>query len=145
MKKLYDQFIASDAGAKKKTHIKACGYALTAWDAFVQKGKGLTYRDSVVLMKHQIDGALPCYALQAVIVGEPKQEISDQYLEPITALQDMDWQPPKHIEYAYFSIYNLYRKYCEGEEIDDWLIINQSLSSTANEEKWAGIFKSILS
>ncbi|WP_163932753.1 hypothetical protein [Paraferrimonas sp. SM1919] len=145
MRELYDKFISLDAEAKKKAHIKACGYSLAAWDSFVQKGKGLSYRDSVVLMKHHIDQSLPSGALQAVIDGEAKKEISEKYLEPIAALQDMDWEPPEHIEYAFYSIYNLYRKYCEASDIDDWLIINQCLSSETNEEKWNAIFKSILS
>jgi len=145
MQELYDKFISLDAEAKKKAHIKACSYSLAAWDAFVQQGKKLSYRDSVVMMKHQIEETLPNDALQAIINSAPREEISDKYLEPIAALQDMDWEPPEHIEYAYYSIYNVYRKYGEDADIDDWLIINQCLSSETNEEKWDVIFKSILS
>ena len=59
MKELYDKFISLDAEAKKKAHIKACSYSLAVWDAFVQQGKKLSYRDSVVMMKHQIEETLP--------------------------------------------------------------------------------------
>jgi hypothetical protein len=145
MKELHTKFLLLDANEKKKAHIKACTYSLAAWDAFTEKGKNLSYRDSVALMKHQIENDLPGKALQAVIEGLASKEIEECYLEPITALQDMDWEPPENIEYAFYSIYNLFRKYCEGAEIDDWLIINQSLSSETDENKWNTMFLSILS
>lgn len=145
MKELHTKFISLDANEKKKALIKACTYSLAAWDAFTKKSKKLSYRDSVVLMKHQIEKGLPRNALQAVIDGLPNKRIEECYLEPIAALQDMDWEPPENIEYAFYSIYNLYRKYCEGAEIDDWLIINQSLSSETDEKKWNAMFLSILS
>ena len=144
MKELYNTFISLDYEAKKKAHIKACTFSLDSWQLFVKKGKNLSYRDSVVFIKHKIDKSLPMDALEAVIAGEQRKEISESYLEPIAALEDMDWRPPEYVEYAYYSIYNLYRKYCEGSDIDDWLIINQSLSSEKNEEKWDSMFKSIL-
>lgn len=145
MKALYDKFISLDAEARKNAHIKACSYSLSVWDKFVQDGNSLSYRDSVMLMKHQLEEDLPNNALQAIIDNVSSKEISELYLEPIAALQDMDWEPPEHIGYAYYSIYNAYRKYCEGSDIDDWLIINQSLSSEPKEESWDAFFKSILS
>ncbi len=145
MKELHTKFISLDACEKRKAHINACTYSLAAWDAFTQKGKKLSYRDSVVLMKHQIEKELPGNALQAVIDGLANKKIEESYLEPIAALQDMDWEPPDNIEYAFYSIYNLYRKYLEGAEIDDWLIINQCLSSETDENKWNSMFLTILS
>ena len=141
----FHKFEELDAQAKKKAHIKACEYSLLAWEAFVQKGKNLSYRDSIVLMKHHINKCLPSNALKAVKNNTPNIEINELYLEPITALQDMDWEPPENIEYAYYSIYNLYKKYCEDEDIDDWLIINQCLSSAITEEKGYAIFQDMLS
>ena len=145
MKELYDKFISLDAEAKKKAHIKACCYSLSVWDKFILDGQYLNYSDSVLSIKHRIEEGLPKNALQAIMDNAPSKEISELYLEPISALQDMDWETPEHIEYAYYSIYNAYRKYCEGFDIDDWLIINQSLSSVIMEENRGAIFKKILS
>ncbi len=121
MKELYDKFISLDAEARRKAHIKACTCSLAVWDEFCQNGKKLSYRDSVVLMKHRIEKELPGKALQAVIQNAPCKDIAASYLEPISALQDMDWEPPEHIKYAFYSIYNLYRKYCDDLEVDDRL------------------------
>lgn len=145
MKELYDKFMSLGVEARKQAHINACGYSLSAWDQYVRDGNGLGYRDSVVSMKHYLREDLPNNALQAIMNNAPSKEISELYLEPIAALQEMDWEPPEYIEYAYYSIYNAYRKYCEGSDIDDWLIINQSLSSEPKKENWGAIFKKVLS
>ncbi|MFH2047158.1 MAG: hypothetical protein ABIK92_18675 [Pseudomonadota bacterium] len=84
-------------------------------------------------MKHIVDTVLPETALNAVKSGIADEDINIQYQEPIVALQDLDWEPPENIEYAYYAIYNLYRKYINNEYIDDWIIANQALSSI--EEK----------
>jgi hypothetical protein len=134
MKDHYNKFMALNADAKKQAYIQACQKTLVVWEALVKQGKELSYRDSIVGMKHTINSNIPKLALQAIICSQPSQEISNVYLEPITALQDMDWRPPENIEFAYYAIYNLYRKYCEGIEIDDWLIINQCISAQVNKE-----------
>lgn len=129
MNDYYNKFSALNADAKKQSQIQACQQALIVWNEFVKQGKGLSYHDSIVGMKHTINSNLPKLALLAVINNQASEEISKGYLEPITALQDRDWEPPEHVELAYYAIYNLYRKYCEYIEIDDWLIINQCISS----------------
>jgi len=67
MGKLSDKFQSLDSFEKRKVHIKSCTIALSEWDSFCKKGKKLSYRDSVVLMKYEVDTALPNRALQAVI------------------------------------------------------------------------------
>jgi len=145
MNDLQTKFTTLGVTAKKKAHIKACTYSLAVWDKFTRQGRDLFYQDSVVLMDHNIEKDLPKKALKAVIKNTPNNAIAGSYREPICALQDMDWEPPRNIKYAYYSIYNLYRKYCEGMGIDDWLIINQSLSSQTDESQWDEILLNILS
>ena len=55
--------------------------------------------------------------------------IQKKYREPICALQDDDWVLPEEASYAYYAIYNFFQKYALGKPIDDWLIVNQALSS----------------
>jgi len=134
MKDYYNDFMVLDADTKKKLHIKACQFSLHIWEKFAQQGKNLSYLDSVVSMRHTIDNNIPKRALKAVKMKQSNHEISKNYREPIVALQDMDWQPPERIEFAYYSIYNLYQKYCQGIDVDDWLIINQCIAAQSNDD-----------
>ena len=47
-----------------------------------------------------------------------------------------DLEFPDPVEYAYYAIYNLFRKYVQGRELDDWLIVNQALSSSDRPLEW---------
>ena len=60
--------------------------------------------------------------------------IEHNYSEPIAAMQDEDLKFPESIMFAYYSIYNLFRKYVCNDNIDDWLIVSQALSSETNLE-----------
>ena len=42
--------------------------------------------------------------------------------EPRAALQDGDLACPDPVEFAYYAVYNFFRKYALNEEVDDWLI-----------------------
>jgi len=67
-----------------------------------------------------------------------------RYREPIVALHDGDLDLPDTIEYAYYSLYNLFRKYTGIEDIDDWLIVNQAISSEADETRWAALLEAAI-
>lgn len=43
---------------------------------------------------------------------------------------------PDPLEFAYYAVYNFFRKYALNEEVDDWLIVNQAVSSEEDETKW---------
>ena len=77
----------------------------------------------------ELDIELPIKAYRAAFKKKKSSSINQSYLEPIIAMQDDDLEFPEHIEYAYYSIYNLYEKYGQGAEMDDWIIVNQALSS----------------
>ena len=134
MHELVVKFKNLSADETKKAHVRACAYSVSAWDKFCANGRNLTYKDSVVFLTHSVDKSLLNSALQAVIDNH-SDGLLDSFLEPINALEEMDWTPGQNIEYAFYSIYNLYKKYCHKEEIDNWLIINQALSSESDETK----------
>lgn len=144
MKSTRELLLALSPDAMRRAHLAACRYSLTAWEAFCREGKGLSYTDSVVGMKHAVDRKLPLRAFKAVLEDSPNWKIGSDYSEPIVALQDFDWEPPRHIEYAFFSVFNLYKKYCEKESIDDWLIFNQAISSEVDDSRWDFIGRAVL-
>ena len=51
-------------------------------------------------------------------------------------MQDEDLTFPDHIAFAYYAIYNLFKKYIGEKTIDDWLIVNQALSTEDNVKAW---------
>jgi len=46
-------------------------------------------------------------------------------------------QFPEPIAYAYDAVYNFFRKYGLGEDVDDWLIVNQAGASDPDQARWA--------
>lgn len=129
---LRDEFLQLPADARKKVHQFLCAKALECWMRFADSKKKITYCDSVVGIIHNIDFQLPADAFQTAF-GDCDKAASDaiaqRYLEPITALQDIDVEFPAEIEFAYYTIYNAFLKYAQQENIDDWLIVNQALSA----------------
>lgn len=144
MSNLREVFENLSSAEKKQVQRELCKRALSEWDIYCAKGKGLQYRDSVVGMKHKIDIALPKRAYEAACNGTECAEVTESYQEPIVAMQDMDWEPPEKIEYAYYAIYNFYRKHAKNSDIDDWLIVNQALSSQPDDSMVREILGSAL-
>ena len=135
-----EAFAVLDAPRRREALIRlAEDVALRVWTAFVGAEGSVSYQDSVVGMSHTLDVELPAQAL-----GSLKRRAADAdrvaaaYAEPIVALQDLDLELPAHAEYAYYSIYNLFRKYCRHEDIEESLILNQILSSLSDEVQIAG-------
>ena len=136
------EFQALSASKKKKLQLIACEYSLVVWNEF-WPSVDLSYTDSVVGVIHEVDTKLPLEAYHAVKLDDYNQSISNRYREPITAMQDTDLEFPFRIQFAYYSIYNLYQKYGDKREIDDWLIINQALSS-CEDSKISDIVNTII-
>jgi len=140
MSEVMNIFLSLSSEEKKEFHLDACQFSLDQWDKFWKNNDAhMRYTDSVAGIEHVVDFELPLKAYLAVKFNHYDGLIEKEYREPIVALQDYDWNPPADIQMAYYSIYNLYQKYSGLEEIDDWLIINQSLSSSPNslEAKFA--------
>lgn len=135
---LRDAFLQLSDDARKKVHQFLCAKALESWMRFADSKKNISYCDSVVGMAHNIDFQLPSDAFQTAF-GDCEKATSDaiaqRYLEPITALQDMDLEFPDEMEFAYYAIYNAFLKYARLKNIDDWLIVNQALSAAATMEE----------
>lgn len=122
-------FFQLGADGRRLVHLSLCEDALLVWNDYVQgKPAALRYRDSVVGMWHRVDVELPGDALRAAGAGEGVADIGKRYLEPIAALQDDDLAFPDSVELGYYAIYNCFCKYVRGDDVSDWLIVNQALS-----------------
>jgi len=133
MNEIIKGFQTLSVSKKKELQLIVCQHSLDVWNAFWPNINS-SYTDSVGGLRHEVDFELPSEAFFAVKLDDYKQSIVDRYKEPITAMQDSDLEFPRSIEFAYYSIYNLYQKYGDKREIDDWLIINQALSSREDSE-----------
>ncbi|MGW6726044.1 hypothetical protein ACWF9G_09085 [Nocardia sp. NPDC055029] len=122
-------FFQLGADRRRQVHLSLCEDALPTWIGFIRgEPAPLRYRDSVVGMWHHVDVELPADALRSARAGVDLADIGSRYLEPITALQDDDLAFPDSVEFAYYAIYNCFCKYVRGDDIPDWLIVNQALS-----------------
>jgi hypothetical protein len=91
-----------------------------------------------------VDIALPADAFRSVMEGKDTCNVQARYGEPICAMQDDDLEFPDDIELAYYSIYNLFRRYVLADSIDDWLIVNQALSAHGESADVAAILESTM-
>lgn len=91
--------------------------ALVIWDNYAN-GKNMEYVDSVVGVNHTVDSSILDSTLQ-VIKSELKtpnsqaeniRKLLGEYTEPITALQDSDWELPNEVRLTFYSIKNLLTK-----------------------------------
>ena len=113
-----------------------CEFALEAWTSYARNHAPLRYTDSVVGMRHEVDVGLPADALRSARAGADLADVEGRYGEPIAAMQDDNLKFPDAVEFAYYAIYNCFRKHACGEDVDSWLIVNQALSSSDDKELW---------
>ena len=134
MHPIAEKFFALDSEGKKNVHISMAKLALESWNKHLAAGNvPLEYQETVTGTHQKVDSSLPADAITAVISNNAAY-ISERYREPLCAMQDDDWEFNEDAEYAYCAINNTYKKYIEGNEIDDWLIVNQALSSLGEGE-----------
>ena len=130
MNDIAEEFFALGKEDKKKVHIAMAELSLISWNELLVKGDiPLSYRETVAGTIQSVDANLPKNALDAVIGELSGEGILQEYVEPICALQDDDWDFNDDGEMAYYAIYNTFCKYVLLQEVDDWLIVNQALSS----------------
>ncbi|MFD6355120.1 hypothetical protein [Nocardia tengchongensis] len=138
------RFLQLGADHRRQVHLSLCEDALPTWIDYVQSKRArLRYRDSVVGMRHHVDVELPADALHSARAGVDLADIANRYLEPISALQDDDLTFPDPVEFAYYAIYNCFRKYACGDDIPDWLIVNQALSVHDDSEAVSRLTRAI--
>jgi hypothetical protein len=138
------RFAAFSSDQKRLAHLKLCEHALTKWQEYASSMWCITYADSVVGTKQTVDKSLPMDAFQSACAGRDMADVNRRYDEPITALQDSDLTFPETVTYAYYSIYNAFRKYAMKESIDDWVIVNQALSSETEPSRWEALLRAAL-
>jgi hypothetical protein len=127
-------FLELSKDAQRLVHLELAGRALVAWEAYCAANPGFEYVDSVVGMRHGLDAELPRQALAAARAGQRSGAVDRRYLEPLAALQDDDLQLPEPVEFAFYAVYNCYRKYVDRDAVDEWLIVNQAVSALPEAE-----------
>ena len=139
-----DRFFALSPAQRRVVHELLVERALAKWNAYAEKEGEIRYRESVTGTQQTVDASLPAHALASVRSGQDVAAIAERYGEPITAMQDQDLSLPEPIAFAYYAIYNFFRRYARHQEIDDWLLVNQACSSEEDEEKWQALLVSAI-
>jgi hypothetical protein len=122
---------------QRQVHLLLCEEALGVWNAYAAEHAPIRYSDSVVGMRHKVDLRLPRDALRSAQAGTDLADVERRYQEPIVAMQDDDLEFPRPIKFAYYAIYNCFRRHALANEIDAWLIVNQALASIDHECSWS--------
>lgn len=122
---------------QRQVHLRLCVEALGAWLAYSAEHAPIRYMDTVVGGSHEVDVLIPGDALRSADAGADLANVDGRYYEPIVAMQDDDLEFPDPIEFAYYAVYNCFRRHARGEAIDSWLIVNQALSSIDDASTWA--------
>lgn len=141
---LASRFEASSAAQRRAVHFGLAQHAASVWQQFIESKPDLAYVESVVGTRQTVDPTLPHDALRSALRGEDLADVERRYLEPIAALQDSDLELPDNVTYAYYAIYNLFRKYAQGRDLEDWLIVNQALSSETDATRWVTLLEEAL-
>ncbi|MFN3150717.1 hypothetical protein [Bremerella sp.] len=134
---LLRRFDELDASQRRIMHLTLCELALENWQRFCRRTGTIHYVESVCGTQQTVDKGLPAKAFGFMDSGGDALEIDRSYAEPIAALHDGDLVIPEPIAFAYYAIYNGFRKYALHREVDDWLIVNQALSSVEDQAVWA--------
>lgn len=128
---------------QKRLHLRLCERALEVWTAYAAEQGPIVYVDSVVGIRHTVEAEIPGLALAAARDERDTYDLDYRYTEPIVALQDTDLELPGGVELAYYALYNLFRKYALGADVDGWLVVNQALSAL-DETEWERAFEAAL-
>jgi hypothetical protein len=134
---LAGEFLSLSASQRRAVHEALVQQALARWQAWTDRQGEVRYRDTVVGTEQLLDARLPADAWTAARSGRGCAEIAARYGEPRAALQDGDLAFPEPIAFAYDAVYNHFRKYGLGLDVDDWVIVNQAGSSDPDERNWA--------
>lgn len=144
MPSLLDRFHALPAELRKLVQIDLCAQAFRVWQSYCHSDGILKYVETVCGTQQTVDSTLPEDAFRSVMEGKDTRKVQARYRKPICAMQDDDLEFPDDIELAYYSIYNLFRKYVLADPIDDWLIVNQALSAHGESADVAVILESTM-
>ena len=136
-----DEFLTLGPDQRRSVYFALCEPALAVWHSYAQRRGEMAYVESVIGprppaagTRQAVDQQLPAEALASARQGDDRTNVAQRYLEPIAALQADDPAFPGPVTFAYYAIYNLFRKYAAQAEVDDWLIVNQALAAEADPE-----------
>ncbi|KAF0241352.1 MAG: hypothetical protein FD180_4501 [Planctomycetota bacterium] len=144
MTPLAQEFLALTPEKRREVHFVLCQRALEKWTAYIAGRKEMTYTESVCGTTQQLDLSLPSGALASARKGRDIAGVASRYGEPIVAMQDSDLEFPEPIQFGYYALYNLFRKYVAGKVIDDWLIVNQALSTESDESQVGPVLRAAI-
>jgi hypothetical protein len=130
-----DQFLSLSAGQRHVVHELLAEHALARWKAYAESQGEIRYRETVCGTEHAVDARLPEDAVASVRSGQDTAAVAERYSEPIAAMQDGDLSFPDSVQFAYYAVYNFFRRYALEKEVDDWLLVNQAASSEEDEAK----------
>ncbi|MGG7607812.1 hypothetical protein [Massilia sp. BKSP1R2A-1] len=138
------QFYSLASDQQRFVVIRLLWKALDVWEQYNSPGTRPTYQESVSGSIQELDTDLPREALETILAGTDISGIAERYREPIVALRDEDIQLPESAEFAYYAIYNAYRRYILLEPVEDKLLINQLLSSLPSEQAESAFCEALL-
>ena len=133
---LADEFLALSPEQRRSVHFVLCQHALDKWASYTDTRDKIRYVETVAGTQQEVDKQLPFDSFDVAKKGLDSRNVVERYREPIVALQDEDLEFPENITFAYYAIYNLFKKYVKREVIDDWLIVNQALSTEDDSDIW---------
>jgi len=108
---LADEFFALNPEQRRLVHFMLCRHALDQWSLYANAQGQIEYRETVVGTRQVLDQQLPFEAYASAWQGLNAGDIAVRYREPITALHDEDLVFPENIVFAYYAVYNLFKKY----------------------------------
>ncbi len=139
MHTLAEDFARLPNDGKCWVHFLLGEHALSKWREYCSTHPSISYVETVRGTHQTVDTSLPDDAFASAQQGQDIGDVAARYQEPIAAMQDDDLEFPDPVTFAYYSLYNLFSKYAQREPIDDWLIVNQALSSEREESQWRSL------
>ncbi len=114
---------------------------LPVWENFSADYRNLQYVDSVVGLTHNVDSQIVKRTMSFAkdwingkIDKKLQAKLTEQYVDPIVSLQDLDWEIPENIRLIFYASYNLLGK-INGEketifhEDQMYLVLNQAIDA----------------
>lgn len=144
MDTLAKQFHDLSADERRNVLLFLGESALRKWREYCSIHRRISYVETVCGTHQSVDTELPADACQAAREGCDSKNVANRYQEPIAAMQDDDLTFPDPVEFAYYALYNLFNKYAVHETVDDWIIVNQALSSEEDESKWGATLEAAI-
>lgn len=141
---LADRFLSLSAGQRRVVHELLAEHALGRWRAHAESRGEIRYPETVCGTVQAVDADLPGDALESVRSGQGIAAVAERYSEPLAAMQDGDLCFPDSIQFAYYAIYNFFRRYGKQDDVDDWLLVNQAISSEENVERGTAVLAGAL-